>query len=145
MASSVTSQQKFIEETIAQWAIETELLLQTQVVKKGLVLTEQLLRSISYKIVAEATAGVRYDLTFRDYGRILDMNRQKVSAKRLNRKVLLGGKEVKVRRNATNTKWYSRNTYNQIYGKDGLFERLRDNYKEWALQQVIKSLERHQG
>lgn len=138
------SQQKFIEETIAQWAIETELLLQTQVVKKGLVLTETLLRSISYKIVKEATAGVRYDLTFRDYGRIVDMNRQKASAKALNRKVLLGGKEVRVRRNASNTKWYSKNIYKQIYGVEGLYAKLATNYKDWALQRVIESLEKAQ-
>ena len=139
------SQQKFIEETIAQWAIETQLLLRTQVVKKGLVLTEALLRSITYKIVKEAATGVRFDLTFRDYGRILDMNRQKVSAKRLNRKVLLGGKEVRVRRNATTTKWYSRNINRAIYGKEGLFERLRDNYKEWALERIIESITRTPG
>ena len=138
------SQHRFIEETIARLAVETELLLQTQVVKKGLVLTEKLLRSISYKIVKEAAAGVRYDLTFRDYGRILDMNRQKVSAKSLNRRVLLGGKEVRVRRNAANTKWYSRNIFKQIYGAEGLYTRLATGYKDWALQRVIEGLEKAQ-
>ncbi|MEO1210773.1 MAG: hypothetical protein AAFX78_14655 [Cyanobacteria bacterium J06638_20] len=138
----MTSQQKFIEATIAQWAIETQLLLQMQVVKKGLVLTEQLLRSISYKIVKEAAAGVRYDLTFRDYGRILDMNRRKASARQLNRKVLLGGRAVRVRKNATSMKWYSRNMFRQVYGKEGLFERLRDGYGAWALERVIEQLEK---
>jgi hypothetical protein len=135
----MTTDQRFIHETIAQWAVETELLLQMQVVKKGLVLTEALLRSISYRIVKEAV-GVRYELSFNDYGRILDMNRQKVSSRSLNRKVLLGGKEVKLRRNANNTKWYSKNIYKQIYGNEGLFARLREGYSEWALKRIIESL-----
>jgi hypothetical protein len=136
----MTTDLRFIQATIAQWAVETELLLQMQVVKKGLVLTESLLRSISYKIVNDAL-GTRYELSFNDYGRILDMNRQKVSARSLNRKVLLGGKEVKVRRNGNNTKWYSRNIYKQIYGNEGLFDRIQNNYQAWAMQQIIASLE----
>ena len=140
----MTSQQKFIEETIAGWAAETLLLLRAQVVKKGLVLTEQLLRSISYKIVKEAAAGVRYDLSFRDYGRILDMHRRKASARQLNRRVLLGGKAVRVRKNAVSTKWYSKNVFRQVYGKEGLFERLRDGYGAWALGMIIKRLEEAQ-
>lgn len=136
----ISTEQRFLHETIAQWAMETELLLQMQVVKKGLVMTEALLRSISYQIVKEAL-GVRYDLSFNDYGRILDMNRQKVSSRNLNRRVLLGGKEVKVRRNGNNTKWYSKNIYRQIYGNDGLFDRIQNNYQAWAMEQVIASLE----
>lgn len=132
-------EQRFIHATIAQWAAETELLLQMQVVKKGLVLTEALLRSISYQIVKEAV-GVRYDLSFNDYGRILDMNRQKVSSRNLNRRVLLGGKEVRVRKNAANTKWYSKNIYKQIYGTDGLFDRIQHNYQTWAMEQIIAAL-----
>lgn len=131
------TEQRFIHETIAQWAVETELLLKMEVTKKGLVLTGDLIRSISYKIVKEAV-GTRYDLSFNDYGRILDMNRQKVSARSLNRKVLLGGKEVKRRRG--NTKWYSKNIYRQVYGAEGLFARLLDGYTDWALRQVIASL-----
>lgn len=135
----MTTDLRFLHETIAEWAVETELLLQMTVVKKGIVLTESLLRSISYKIVKEAV-GVRYDLTFKDYGRIVDMNRQKVSARKLNRRVLLGGKEVKAGR-STNTRWYAKNIYKQMYGAEGLFARLSENYQDWALKQIIASLE----
>ena len=131
------SEQKFIHTTIAQWAVETELLLKMEVTKKRLILSGDLIRSIGYRIVKEAV-GTRYDLSFNDYGRILDMNRQKVSARSLNRKVLLGGKEV--RRRSGNTKWYAKNVYRQVYGNEGLFARLLDGYTDWALQQVISSL-----
>ncbi|MFN4254529.1 MAG: hypothetical protein ACK4Q5_05945 [Saprospiraceae bacterium] len=130
----------FVHETVAQWAAEVLVLLQTQVVKKGIVDTGDLYNSLSYKIVRQAAESVGFQLSFNDYGRILDMTRQKVKPSQINRTVMLNGKKVRVRKNAVSAGWYSKPLYRAVYGDDGLFERLSENFSAWALERVKAAL-----
>ena len=136
-----TSTQQFIHETISEWAVETLAILQMQITKKGIILKGDLLRSLSYKVVKEAAGAVRYELSFKEYGRILDMSRHKVKPRKINRTITLGGKEVKVRRRSVNSKWYSKQIFKAIYSDGGLYSQIINNYKEWALRKVVAALE----
>lgn len=138
--AQIASIQDFQREVVTRWAAETITLLQGQIVRKGLVATEDLLRSLSYEIVREAAGGVGINLSFNTYGRILDMNRQKIKPQELNRRVLLGGKEAKAGKGASNRKWYSKTIFNSIYGDHGLVDRLLNGYGQWALERIQAAL-----
>lgn len=138
---AIASIDDFVRQTVTEWAAETVALLQIEAARRGMVITEDLLRSISYAIVRDAAATAGVELHFNTYGRILDMQRQRVKPQALNRRILLDGKEVRVRKNASTRSWYSKKTYQGIFGQTGLFDRLLHGYADWALQRISTALE----
>ena len=119
----------FIAKQLPDWAKITDQLIRAELVKNKVGITDELLRSISYRIVnASSEDDGKYLLSFLQYGRFRDMGvgrESKIESIKGNADVLKAGKGRK------KVRFYSKIVYKRVYG--ALIARLVAGYREQVI------------
>lgn len=124
----------FIQHELTMWGKAVFERLEKQLQKLNINVTQELLHSLSYKVIAATAAhnGI-FSLTFKEYGRMVDMGvgrGRKIESIKSNGQLLKNkGRKAK--------KWYSKTTYGMI---NGLIDRITWNYQEQVAYSTKLSL-----
>lgn len=135
------SVQEFQRQVLSEWAATTVALMQISAAKKGLHDTGELINSIGYRVFSAGASAMGLDISFNQYGRILDMTRNQATPTAVNKAILLGGKTINARKNAVSKNWYSKVVFPRIYGSgnnESLIEKLTEGYALWALERITQ-------
>lgn len=127
------NQLNFLQVELADWAIMVERRLKQTLLNKEINATGDLLRSLSYQtFVAGGGNSGRFQLSFLEYGRFVDMGagkRSKLETINGNTRALKGRKPQK---------WYTKKVYDMVFGN--LLDRLYNNYAA-SVTYTLKQLE----
>ncbi len=127
------NQMEFIQRELAEWAIIVELELKKKLHEKNIHITGDLENSLTYQVfVAGGGNSGRYQLSFLEYGRMVDMGKG-----RIRKTESIAGNTARLKGRKPE-KWYAKTAYVLIYGN--LIRRLQNNYQE-AIIYTVKQLE----
>lgn len=108
-------EQALIAAVLEVWAAETHKILDDTLVKKRLVASGALRRSLKYQVTAQGQGKnyVRYEFLL--YGRYLDaIGKRGLSLRGANKVITVGGKKRKINGAQKDMKWYSKNMWGRI-------------------------------
>lgn len=127
------NQLAFIQTELAEWAFVVELELKKKLHEKGIEFTGDLEKSLSYKVfTASGGNSGRYQLSFLEYGRMVDMGKGRISKFET---IKSNTRRLKKRKPE---KWYAKTVYGLVYGN--LIRRIQNNYSQ-AIVYTLKQLE----
>jgi len=123
----------FIYDELTNIAKEIHERMQKAMLEKKIGITEELLKSLSYQVFkASGSSDGRYELSFLEYGRMLDMNvgrARKIESIKTNRRIIVGARDKK---------FYSKPAYGKI---SRLISNLVNGYQEQSIATIKDNLQ----